>query len=1047
MRSEHNGGASLAAFLLAVSTVTLLFVSPVEGQGEACVVTAFPGEPEACPATDSQGNLLFCDTGTCEECCPSSGRFPNCQLSDCDRLFAGDAAQVASCQRSCFGFYACDTDTDCPGTAPFCINGQCEECVVTAFPGEIGSCPATDSQGDALLCVSGQCQTCESLIIVGIPDCEILFTGEADQIANCQRSCFDFYTCDTNTDCPGTAPFCNAGECEQCVNTAFPGETGSCPATDSQGNPLLCVSDQCQTCESVLNQGDCGTAFTGDADQIANCQRDCFDFYTCDTNTDCRPANRPTCISGVCELECEVSAFPGAAGSCQDNPVGVFAGPQFCIRYYTDASVCLECARYEQELGITTAADCALLESEASQTADVVANCQRGCFGFYACTSDSDCPGTLPFCNAGECALECVVNADCPGTAPFCINGECEECVVTAFPGEIGSCPATDSQGDALLCVSGQCQTCESLIIVGIPDCEILFTGEADQIANCQRSCFDFYTCDTNTDCPGTAPFCNAGECEQCVNTAFPGETGSCPATDSQGNPLLCVSDQCQTCESVLNQGDCGTAFTGDADQIANCQRDCFDFYTCDTNTDCRPANRPTCISGVCELECEVSAFPGAAGSCQDNPVGVFAGPQFCIRYYTDASVCLECARYEQELGITTAADCALLESEASQTADVVANCQRGCFGFYACTSDSDCPGTLPFCNAGECALECVVNADCPGTAPFCINGECEECVVTAFPGEPGSCPALDVQGNPLLCVSGLCFTCESADIAVLGDCADQFYGDADQIANCQRDCFAHYECTSNADCPANEPTCIIIGQCRRECEVNALPGAAGSCPDIPAGQLFAGPEFCVQGGVTSVCIECARYEQELGITTAADCLILGGLGHTADDIANCQRGCFGFYACATSADCPADRPLCESGQCLCGTNADCPADRPLCESGQCLTECGTNADCPADRPLCESEQCLAECANNADCPADRPLCDAGQCLAECGTNADCPADTPLCDAGQCLAECGTNADCPADRPLCESGQCVVSSVPSSPTFSPLDGMGGGSSA
>ena len=327
------------------------------------------------------------------------------------------------------------------------------------------------------------------------------------------------------------------------------------------------------------------------------------------------------------------------------------------------------------------------------------------------------------------------------------------------------------------------------------------------------------------------------------------------------------------------------------------------------------------------------------------------------------------------------------------------------------------------------------------------VEGQGEDCVVTAFPGEPGSCPALDVQGNPLLCVSGLCFTCESADIAVLGDCAIQFDGDAVQIANCQRDCFAHYECTSNADCPANEPTCIIIGQCRRECEVNALPGAAGSCPDIPAGQLFAGPEFCVQGGVTSVCIECARYEQELGITTAADCERLGVLGHTAVDIANCQRGCFGFYACATSAECPADRPLCESGQCLCGTNADCPADRPLCESGQCLAECGTNADCPADRPLCDSGQCLAECGTNADCPADRPLCESGQCLAECGTNADCPADRPLRDAGQCLAECANNADCPADRPLCDAGQCVVSSVPSSPTFSPLDGMGGGSSA
>merc|ERR1711934_138629 len=74
MRSEHNGGASLAAFLLAVSTMTLLFVSPVEGQLlDPCVVTAFPGEPGSCPALGN-GEPLFCyerpppPAGDCHEC-------------------------------------------------------------------------------------------------------------------------------------------------------------------------------------------------------------------------------------------------------------------------------------------------------------------------------------------------------------------------------------------------------------------------------------------------------------------------------------------------------------------------------------------------------------------------------------------------------------------------------------------------------------------------------------------------------------------------------------------------------------------------------------------------------------------------------------------------------------------------------------------------------------------------------------------------------------------------------------------------------------------
>merc|ERR1711970_155402 len=121
MRSEHNRGASLGAFLLALSTVTLLMVSPVEGQvGVACVVTAFPGEPESCPAFDSQGNPLLCVSGQCQTC--ESADIVN--FDDCEIVFAagpdgpGTILQVANCQRSCFGFYACDTNADCPDSLP-----------------------------------------------------------------------------------------------------------------------------------------------------------------------------------------------------------------------------------------------------------------------------------------------------------------------------------------------------------------------------------------------------------------------------------------------------------------------------------------------------------------------------------------------------------------------------------------------------------------------------------------------------------------------------------------------------------------------------------------------------------------------------------------------------------------------------------------------------------------------------------------------------------------------------------------------------------------
>ena len=522
MRSEHNGGASLAAFLLAVSTVTLLFVSPVEGQ-------------------------------------------------------VG------------------------------------EDCNVTAFPGESGSCPATDSQGDSLLCVGGQCETCERNFIVLLSDCDLQFAGNADQVANCQRDCFDFYVCTSNANCPADWPTCfiTTGDTEgycilECVVTAFPGEPESCPALDDQGNPLMCVSDQCQTCESadIVNQGDC-ISFAGDEDQIANCLRDCFDLYLCTSNSDC-PDDRPTCdfatgfTEGQCRRECEVNALPGDIGSCPVRPEGyILSGPQLCARTNQEAAnaVCESCA------DIATAADCetVLAAPPFNQEADVVANCQRSCFGYYACATNADCPPSLPFCNLPQGATE----------------GECSSnCVVTAWPGEPGSCPVTFDQGGPLLCSSGQCQTCESNAISGLFDCENVFSGDVDQIANCQRDCFDYYACTSNADCP---------------------------------------------------------------------------------------ADQPTCfivVEGYCVSECNITALPGAAGSCPGIPEGYFFfGPQYCARTNQEApnTICESCA------GINTPADCEFLERD--QKADVVANCKRSCFDFYACATNADCQDTLPICNAGQCEI------------------------------------------------------------------------------------------------------------------------------------------------------------------------------------------------------------------------------------------------------------------------------------------------------------------------------------------------------
>ena len=76
-----------------------------------------------------------------------------------------------------------------------------------------------------------------------------------------------------------------------------------------------------------------------------------------------------------------------------------FFGPQYCARTNQEApnTICESCA------GINTPADCEFLERD--QKADVVANCKRSCFDFYACATNADCQDTLPICNAGQCEI------------------------------------------------------------------------------------------------------------------------------------------------------------------------------------------------------------------------------------------------------------------------------------------------------------------------------------------------------------------------------------------------------------------------------------------------------------------------------------------------------------------------------------------------------------------------------------------------------------------------------------------------------------------
>jgi len=265
----------------------------------------------------------------------------------------------------------------------------------------------------------------------------------------------------------------------------------------------------------------------------------------------------------------------------------------------------------------------------------------------------------------------------------------------------------------------------------------------------------------------------------------------------------------------------------------------------------------------------------------------------------------------------------------------------------------------------------CTTNADCEAGTPYCnipegeTEGECSSnCVISAFPLEPGSCINGDICGREIDGGTGEptgvneCVPCGdfNFDTDTPADCetvlaASPFNQEADVVANCQRECFDVYACTSNADCPTepfpttgagglsflafcNVPDGETEGACGA-CVVGAYPGESGSCAVIPAGEVGAGRQICGRDPTTAFtgCVPCVAadsvFQFEFGTdATAADCELLAtDFDQPEDVVANCERECFAVYSCTTDADCPDNLPFCNAGQCAVSAPTFSPTD------------------------------------------------------------------------------------------------------------------------
>ena len=165
---------------------------------------------------------------------------------------------------------------------------------------------------------------------------------------------------------------------------------------------------------------------------------------------------------------------------------------------------------------------------------------------------------------------------------------------------------------------------------------------------------------------------------------------------------------------------------------------------------------------------------------------------------------------------------------------------------------------------------------------------------------------------------------------------------------------------------------------------------------------------------------------------------------------------------CCTSADCPADEPICSRNSCgPCTGDAQCGSGRVCCNGiccpvglrcigNTCQEGCGGDSDCDANQVCCDQQCRDGDCCVGGDCGSSGNLCrdftcrcgngnacsvaccsqgDSAACRECCDSN-DCSGNTPFCDASGVCVQCLQNGDCTTSDPcrdaVCDNGTCAT---------------------
>lgn len=288
--------------------------------------------------------------------------------------------------------------------------------------------------------------------------------------------------------------------------------------------------------------------------------------------------------------------------------------------------------------------------------------------------------------------------------------------------------------------------------------------GGADaQVAECAR----------NLDCPGSKPFCKAGACLPCANSAVCAERSDAPVCGASGACVACAANELGAC-----------AASGDV-----CRAGANECVECNGPAECSSPSASRCDGNAC-VQCR-----------EDADCGHLAG-KIC-----DAGLCVQCTPAKE---IAACPDTDPAPGDQGRACDPVAKTCTGkvrgsVFGCNGCASDSECTDgyrcvPMSFAGAahGNYCLAVAPQGLCPAGSPL----------------KRPSASTLGVGAEYCFPVEALT-TCE-AELAFRSACTDDADCGAPGLADglCIGPMGAKrctYACTSNEDCPDG-----LAGSCIR---------------------------------------------------------------------------------------------------------------------------------------------------------------------------------------------------------------------------------------